>query len=112
MSILKNKTTWGDDLGKVFDEFYHNSNVLLNLEKPVLTLLRKALITLVKWLADEGYISVKRRSNQFGSFFKWVPDLEQSCQVMNVVVMKRQGYKAYKLQPCNPSHMNLTWISC
>lgn len=37
--ILKDKITWRDDLSRGFDKFYENSNVLLNLEKPVMTLI-------------------------------------------------------------------------
>lgn len=102
--ILKNKITWRDDLGKVLDEFYQNSNVLLDLEKPMMTLLRKALITSVKWLVDEGFILVKRRSNKFGSFFKWILDLTLSCQVVNVVVRKDKGMRDAN---CNLFRKNL-----
>lgn len=110
LSILKDNPNWRENLDKALDKFYQNSNVLLDLERPLMTPFRRALIGSLRWLNREQWILVKRRRIQFTeSSFKWIKDLPPSCKVVNLLVLKRVGLRGFKLQPI-PEEFDLEFL--
>lgn len=109
LAILKGIPTWRADLRKVVDQFCQNPNVLLDLEKPVLTPFRRALIGSLRWRNQDGWILVRKRLPCQGSAFKWIEDLPISCQVVNLLLLKRIGLEGFKLQPI-PEEFDLDFL--